>query len=101
MLIDWLNEHLLPCSIKALTGYDCPGCGVQRALIALLRGNIEASLRLYPALIFQLSTFVFTFLHLIFKFKHGAQTIKLLFIGTTIVILLSYAIKMYLGVSHF
>ncbi len=27
------------CTIKALTGWDCPGCGSQRALHALLHGR--------------------------------------------------------------
>ncbi len=28
------------CVIRRLTGYDCPGCGSQRALDALLHGHI-------------------------------------------------------------
>lgn len=39
------------CSIKALTGYDCPGCGSQRALHALLHGDISAAWH-YNAFIF-------------------------------------------------
>ena len=27
------------CTFKALTGYDCPGCGFQRALHAALHGE--------------------------------------------------------------
>jgi hypothetical protein len=34
---------LLRCPIKALTGLNCPGCGCQRALHALLNGRfVEA-----------------------------------------------------------
>lgn len=28
------------CSLKALTGLDCPGCGSQRAIHALLHGRV-------------------------------------------------------------
>lgn len=94
MIIDWLNEHLLPCSIKAITGFDCPGCGIQRSFIALLKGDISASVQLYPALMFQLSTFIFTLLHLIFKFKHGAEIIKWLFILSAAITFAAYFYKL-------
>ena len=47
----WLQNHLLACPFKKLTGYDCPGCGFQRSLIALLQGNFQKSLHYYPATI--------------------------------------------------
>lgn len=39
------------CVFKALTGHDCPGCGFQRALHALLHGDIAAAWR-YNAFVF-------------------------------------------------
>ena len=32
------------CPVKLLTGYSCPGCGVQRAFHALLHGNLGQAL---------------------------------------------------------
>lgn len=32
------------CPVKLLTGYSCPGCGVQRAFHALLHGNLWQAL---------------------------------------------------------
>ena len=37
------------CVVKQLTGYDCPGCGSQRAIHALLHGDIVTAWR-YNAL---------------------------------------------------
>ena len=35
---------LMPrCPIKMLTGFDCPGCGSQRALHSLLEGHLSES----------------------------------------------------------
>ncbi|MCF0219296.1 MAG: DUF2752 domain-containing protein [Muribaculaceae bacterium] len=31
------------CPVKTLTGYDCPGCGSQRALHALFNGDLSAA----------------------------------------------------------
>ena len=48
-----LGVHLwLPgCLITQLTGHDCLGCGINRAAIALLSGDIKSAL-IYNPLIF-------------------------------------------------
>jgi len=51
-MITWLENHLLPCQLKALLGIDCPLCGTQRSFLMLLRGNFADSFSLYPPLIF-------------------------------------------------
>lgn len=33
------------CLMKTITGYDCPGCGFQRAMHATLHGNIAEAAR--------------------------------------------------------
>lgn len=38
------------CILKTITGYDCPGCGAQRALHALLHGHIAMAWHYNPAL---------------------------------------------------
>ena len=39
------------CTFKALTGYDCPGCGFQRALHAALHGEFAMAWH-YNAFVF-------------------------------------------------
>ncbi|WP_239018698.1 DUF2752 domain-containing protein [Sphingobacterium corticibacterium] len=39
------------CPFKTLTGLDCPGCGSQRAVHAILHGDFEGAFR-YNALLF-------------------------------------------------
>ena len=40
-LVDPSATPLAPkCPVKMLTGWDCPGCGFQRAAHALLHGNV-------------------------------------------------------------
>jgi hypothetical protein len=90
----FLDEYLIPCGFKAVTGYDCLGCGAQRAFVALLSGALGESWRLYPPLILLIATFIFTLLHLKFKFEKGAVIIKCLFIATVIAMLVNYLVKM-------
>jgi len=39
------------CPSKLVTGYDCPGCGTQRALHALLNGDLSLSVKYNAMLI--------------------------------------------------
>lgn len=88
--IHWLEEHMLTCPFKWITGWDCPGCGMQRSFIALLKGDLVQSLILYPALLPVLFTLLFTVLHLRYKFRNGATIIRNSYIGTTALIMVSY-----------
>lgn len=36
------------CPVHALSGHDCPGCGMTRALVLLAQGELAASLRQHP-----------------------------------------------------
>ena len=50
-LIYWLENHQQKCPIKENLGFDCFGCGAQRAFILLLKGDIIKSFLTYPGLI--------------------------------------------------
>jgi hypothetical protein len=78
--INWLESNLLPCPYKKYIGIDCFGCGMQRSIIALVKGNFMESFYLYPALIPMLFLFLFLITHLIFKFKNGGTFLKYNFI---------------------
>jgi Protein of unknown function (DUF2752) len=92
-IADWLERNALACSFKKNLGITCPGCGLQSSFIALLRGDLWLSLKLYPATLPILFTFVFTALHLIFKFKHGAAIIKWSFGTSAALMLLNFIFK--------
>ena len=93
--IEWLKHHLLTCPSKHLFHVDCPGCGLQRSFLDLLEGNFVESFRLYPAIVPMLFCFIFTVLHIKFKFKYGAEIIKISFIFTASVIVISYVYKIF------
>ncbi len=94
--INWLESHTIPCFYKKILGIECPGCGMQRAFIELLKGNFIESLKSYPPLLPTIAMFLLLILQLIFKFKKGVYYIKIIFIFTASLIMINYLFKIFL-----
>src|ERR1700733_4148884 len=92
---NWLQNHLIPCPFKRLTGVDCPGCGFQRSIIALVRGNFNESFHLYPAAIPLLLTTGFVIVAIKCNIDNRHIIKKVLYIITGSIIMISYIYKMY------
>lgn len=92
-LINWLENNLLACPYKKYFDIDCMGCGMQRAFIALLKGDFVESFLFYPPLFSMIIMLLLLPLHLIFKFKHGAAWLKYLFIFNIAVVIINFIVK--------
>lgn len=92
-IIEWLEAHQMPCYYKKIFGVECLGCGMQTAIILLLKGQVIESIKTYPALLPIIFMTVFLLLHLIFKFRKGAVILKFSFIFTVSIMVISYIIK--------
>lgn len=53
------------CVFRLVTGFPCPGCGMTRALVSLLRGDIPAALGFHP-LVFTLPVIFYLLLRNMF-----------------------------------
>ena len=103
LFVSWLQNHLLPCPFKYITGIDCPGCGFQRAVIALIQGNLHKSFLLYPPAIPLLLFFAYGIADKFFRLDNSKNTVKkTFFIITGTIVLVSYGIKIWgLYGSHY
>lgn len=72
---------------------DCPGCGLQRSLIALLKGDIALSWQLYPPSMFIVATILLLVAHLIIGFRNSLLFLKIMFIITISVMTVNYIYK--------
>jgi hypothetical protein len=64
---------MMPCLSKTLFGVECLGCGFQRGLLLLLRGDFSAAFQMYPAIYTSLLFLGIVGLHFIDKkrnYKH-------------------------------
>ncbi len=93
MFLDWLEHHLLPCPTKFFFGVECPGCGMQRAIIELLRGNLVESIKLYPPLIPMLLMLVVLIINLKVNSAVWQKVLKYFFIANVAIILINYIFK--------
>jgi len=89
----WLEQHLLTCPSRKYFHVQCPGCGLQRSCIALMRGEWALSFSLYPATIPLLCLLALLGWHLVLPLKNGAVWIKWMQICTAIIIFISYLLK--------
>lgn len=92
-LADWLEGHQGTCTIKSTTGVDCPGCGMQRSFIALLRGDFGEAWDMYPPLFPLLITLILILFALFFKRYHWRGKVLL----GSFMVTLAFVIVNYIG----
>lgn len=92
-MTNWLEHHLFPCFFKSYFGIDCPGCGMQRSLIALLKGNITQSLHYHVALIPFIITIIILVIQLRIKHVDGGKWVMWSFIVTSGITILQFIIR--------
>ncbi|MGB0883012.1 MAG: DUF2752 domain-containing protein [Vicingaceae bacterium] len=93
-LISWLEEHMLSCPYSKYFDIECFGCGMQRSVIALLKGNFVESFFFYPALVPMLFLIGLLIAHLVFKFKHGAAWLKYNFFFVVSIVVINFLLKL-------
>lgn len=85
---------MLPCLNKQLFGFDCLGCGAQRAFILVLRGDFLSAFKMYPAIYTLLLLLLFLIVNLFKKFKGDWYVKAGLILVNAVVIIVAYFYKM-------
>jgi len=93
-LLLMFEDYMLPCMNKKLFGFDCPGCGLQRSVIHLAKGEFAAAFELYPAIYGLVTLILFVLAGQFFKFRYATQIKIFLGILTGVTIIVNYILKM-------
>jgi len=97
LLVLQIEDYMLPCVNKALFGFDCMGCGIQRSLYLIGQGEFLAAFFMYPA-IYPLALLLATISINIFKkIKYYNKIITILAVITVITIIVSFTIKIIIN----
>ena len=88
------EDYMLPCLNKKMFGIDCLGCGMQRALMLLLKGEFVEAFKMYPAIYTLIILALFILVNFKMKFKNSKRIIITLAAINIVIIVVSYVIKM-------
>ena len=85
---------MLPCMNKKYLGFECMGCGIQRSIVLILRGEFVEAFFMYPAIYPLVLLFSLLILNQFISIKYANKSIIILAILTVATIIVSYIIKM-------
>jgi hypothetical protein len=88
-----LENYMIPCVSKSLFGYDCMGCGFQRALLLIWEGSFLDAFYMYAAIYPLIILFCYLIVTRFYKFKDYKKGINVLSILSITTIIISYTIK--------
>ena len=78
-----------------LFGMDCPGCGLQRSLVLLAKGQVNDAFHMYPAVFTTVLFFMFVGLHFIDR-KRNYHQLMIIFAAVNVFIMLfAYFYKLF------
>jgi len=87
------NDYMLPCLNKQILGFECTGCGMQRALAFLYHGEFLNAFYMYPAIYTLILFFVFVIVNAFAHFKYANKIIIILALTNVVVIIGNYLLK--------
>jgi dolichyl-phosphate-mannose--protein O-mannosyl transferase len=89
-----MEKYMLPCLNKKFFGFDCPGCGLQRAAQFLLEGEFTKALHIFPAIYTTILLFAFLALQLLDKSRNYQKFIIITALINVMVVIIAYIYKM-------
>ena len=90
------EEYMLPCLNKKLFGIECMGCGMQRSIFLVLKGDFIEAFHMYPAIYTLILLFGIIVFNMFKNFKYAGKIILVLAILNGLIIISSFIIKTFL-----
>jgi len=84
---------MLPCLNKKLFGVECMGCGMQRSILLIAKGEFTAAFYMYPAIYPLLLLLLFIGFNFFIQFKNDWIIKMSLMIITALTMIANYFIK--------
>lgn len=85
-----LEDYMLPCPSKKFFGIECFGCGSQRALALILKGDFIGAFLMFPAIYPLLMFLLCSILHFIDRKRNYGKAIIFFAIISVLIMIISY-----------
>jgi len=95
LLVKGLNDYMLPCLNKKILGFECMGCGIQRSVALITKGQFIEAFFMYPAIYTLICMFGFIIINTFKNYKHGTKIITILAILNVVIIVSNFSLKLY------
>ena len=89
-----IEDYMLPCINKTVFGFDCMGCGFQRSILFLLKGEFTQAFKMYPAIYSLIALLLFSMLSFKFTFKKSNTILLTLFLINITLITGNFILKL-------
>lgn len=95
-LFVWFYMTYLGCPFRRFFGVSCPGCGIGRAHIALLHGDIHGAFAAHP-LFWLAIPLIFLFLHYgVFNFHISKKTLNIIGVVSIVLFVVVYLLRVFI-----
>lgn len=90
-----IEDFMLPCMNKKLFGIECPGCGLQRSVMLLLKGDFVGAFHMYPAIYPLIFLTAVLITNRFLNIKYYNTLVITLSIASVFLIITNYIIKLF------
>ncbi|RNC90302.1 MAG: DUF2752 domain-containing protein [Allomuricauda sp.] len=89
-----LQDYMIPCATKQILGFDCPGCGLQRSALLLLKGDFIGAFYMHPAIYPITLALLFVLFEFFVKTKYNMKIRMYILISIGLTMIVNYLVKM-------
>ncbi|WP_371873560.1 DUF2752 domain-containing protein [Seonamhaeicola sp. ML3] len=84
---------MLPCLNKKLFGFECFGCGLQRSVVLIFRGEFVEAFHMYPAIYTLIILFILIGINFFKLYKISTKLITAIALLNAVIIICSFIVK--------
>lgn len=90
-----IDNYMLPCLNKKLFGVNCMGCGMQRSMSLIFKGEFIDAFYMYPAIYTLILLLGVVAVNTFKNYKYAYKIIVILAILNTIIIITNFILKTF------